>query len=52
MIVCPAMNTFMWEHPITGEQIAKLKEWGYMVVDPVEKTLMCGDSGKGAMASL
>lgn len=52
LIVCPAMNTMMWSHPITAEQLQKLQQWGYVVVSPIEKTLMCGDTGKGAMAEV
>ena len=52
IVVCPAMNTMMWEHPITSEQLGKLKGWGVTIVDPVEKVLICGDQGKGAMAHL
>jgi len=46
------MNTMMWDHPITSEQLQKLNNWGVTVVDPVAKVLMCGDKGKGAMANL
>lgn len=46
------MNTMMWEHPVTNEQLEKLKNWGVTIVDPVEKVLVCGDQGKGAMAHL
>jgi phosphopantothenoylcysteine decarboxylase len=46
------MNTMMWEHPITAEQLGRLSQWGYTIVDPVEKVLVCGDQGKGAMAHL
>nr|POE52171.1 putative phosphopantothenoylcysteine decarboxylase [Quercus suber] len=56
IIVAPAMNTAMWEHPITGKHIAVLeKEWGWEkggwveVLRPVEKSLACGDTGSGAM---
>ena len=52
LLVCPAMNTMMWDHPITEEQITKLRTWGLTIVDPIAKVLMCGDSGKGAMADL
>ncbi|XP_055703421.1 phosphopantothenoylcysteine decarboxylase [Phlebotomus papatasi] len=52
VLFCPAMNTKMWQHPITAEQIAKLKQWGYHEVPCIEKTLMCGDTGPGAMAEL
>lgn len=48
-IVCPAMNTLMYQHPITSEHLNKLKSWGVRVIDPVEKKLFCGESGIGAM---
>lgn len=47
---CPAMNTKMWEHPLTSEQIQQLEGFGYTQIPPIEKTLMCGDTGIGAMA--
>lgn len=50
-IVAPAMNTAMWEHPLTAEHLAKVSTFGVDVVQPVEKTLACGDVGMGAMAS-
>jgi phosphopantothenoylcysteine decarboxylase len=50
LIFCPAMNTKMWEHPMTSVQIDNLVRFGYHLVPPVEKTLMCGDTGIGAMA--
>ena len=50
LIFCPAMNTKMWEHPLTSSQIENLVRFGYHYVPPVEKTLMCGDTGIGAMA--
>ncbi|KAL7409291.1 flavoprotein [Mrakia frigida] len=46
----PAMNTFMWEHPLTSKQIRVVEqEIGYKVVGPVGKALACGDVGMGAM---
>ena len=36
---------------VTGEHIRTLEKRGICVIDPVEKTLACGDTGKGAMAS-
>ena len=50
ILVAPAMNTFMWDHPITGIQISTLKSWGYEEIPPIEKVLMCKDTGVGAMA--
>lgn len=46
------MNTFMWEHPITSEHVAKLLQWGYREIPCITKTLMCGDTGNGAMANV
>lgn len=48
---CPAMNTKMWLHPITGQQIETLKKWNYQEIPCISKTLMCGDTGIGAMAT-
>uniref|UniRef100_A0A1A9W118 Phosphopantothenoylcysteine decarboxylase n=1 Tax=Glossina brevipalpis TaxID=37001 RepID=A0A1A9W118_9MUSC len=52
LLFCPAMNTRMYDHPITSDQINKLKSWGYYEVPSIAKTLMCGDTGNGAMAEV
>lgn len=52
LVFCPAMNTKMWEHPVTRPQVDRLKEWGYVEVPCISKTLMCGDTGNGAMADV
>ncbi|XP_075221271.1 phosphopantothenoylcysteine decarboxylase [Lycorma delicatula] len=52
LIFCPAMNTKMWNHPITKVQISTLLSWGYKEVKCISKTLMCGDTGIGAMAEI
>lgn len=49
---CPAMNTKMWEHPITNQHIQILKSWGHLEIDCISKTLFCGDTGLGAMADV
>eukprot|EP01006_Ploeotia_vitrea_P043392 TRINITY_DN66724_c4_g4_i1.p2 TRINITY_DN66724_c4_g4~~TRINITY_DN66724_c4_g4_i1.p2 ORF type:complete len:207 (-),score=84.97 TRINITY_DN66724_c4_g4_i1:499-1119(-) len=52
-IVAPAMNTLMWDHPLTAKHLAVLtNELNITVVPPVSKTLACGDTGVGAMASV
>lgn len=52
VFVAPAMNTAMWNSPFTGKHLAALSEFPNVhVIDPVEKTLACGDTGIGAMAS-
>ena len=46
------MNTMMWDHPITNKQLTVLEEWGCTTISPQSKKLICGDIGKGAMASV
>ncbi|KAI1719489.1 flavoprotein [Ditylenchus destructor] len=49
----PAMNTCMWNNPLTYQQMKTLKELLlFKEIPPIEKELMCGDKGYGAMASL
>ncbi|XP_074615709.1 phosphopantothenoylcysteine decarboxylase-like isoform X2 [Acropora palmata] len=52
LLFCPAMNTFMWEHPITSVQVKQLIHMGYTHIPPIKKTLACGDTGVGAMAEV
>ncbi|XP_043281635.1 phosphopantothenoylcysteine decarboxylase [Venturia canescens] len=52
LLFCPAMNTMMWEHPVTAPQVDRLKSWGYKEIGCITKTLMCGDTGIGAMAEV
>ncbi|KZT67226.1 flavo protein [Daedalea quercina L-15889] len=48
--VFPAMNTLMYEHPLTAEHLKVIREViGYQVVGPIGKILACGDVGLGAM---
>lgn len=50
VILFPAMNTYMYEHPLTQKHIGIVRnELGYEVSGPVSKTLACGDTGIGAM---
>ncbi|KAJ3874841.1 flavoprotein [Lentinula edodes] len=49
--VFPAMNTLMYEHPLTSEHLRVVQEVvRYTVVGPIGKGLACGDVGLGAMA--
>nr|XP_010331063.1 phosphopantothenoylcysteine decarboxylase isoform X4 [Saimiri boliviensis boliviensis] len=52
LLFCPAMNTAMWEHPITAQQLHQLKAFGYVEIPCVAKKLVCGDKGLGAMAEV
>ncbi|KAM4747758.1 phosphopantothenoylcysteine decarboxylase [Rhinophrynus dorsalis] len=52
LLYCPAMNTAMWNHPITAQQIARLNSFGYREIPCIAKKLECGDEGLGAMAEV
>lgn len=51
-VVCPAMNTGMYENPLTQRNIAVLREVGIQIVEPGDGFLACGDMGKGRLAEL
>ncbi|MBE7559610.1 bifunctional phosphopantothenoylcysteine decarboxylase/phosphopantothenate--cysteine ligase CoaBC [bacterium] len=50
VLLAPAMNVHMWEHPATQRNLATLVEWGYHTVGPEEGDLACGYTGKGRMS--
>ena len=50
VIVCPAMNTAMYENPITQRNINTLREFGFIFIEPREAMLACKCIGKGALA--
>jgi len=52
VIVAPAMNVNMWEHPATQQSLATLRARGVHVVEPDEGYLACGMTGPGRLASL
>lgn len=60
LILAPAMNTGMWDHPLTRIQLNAVKgfcdvkygECLVKIVEPQVKTLACGEVGNGAMASV
>jgi len=51
ILLCPAMNTKMWEHPFTAMQLKVLSSdpFNMVVIDPLSQKLECGDIGMGAM---
>jgi phosphopantothenoylcysteine decarboxylase/phosphopantothenate--cysteine ligase, prokaryotic len=51
ILVAPAMNTYMYNNPITQRNIQTLKEFGYDFIEPEVGLLACGDSGIGKLAS-
>lgn len=50
VLVAPAMNVRMWEHPATVANLATLTRRGVSVVGPNEGSMACGEFGLGRMA--
>lgn len=49
VVICPAMNSQMYRHPATQANLAKLREYGYTVVEPACGTMACGEEGPGRL---
>lgn len=52
IIIAPAMNCNMWENKIIQENLNKLKELGYCILEPEEGFLACGYNGSGRLCSI
>lgn len=52
VLVAPAMNVAMWEHPAVRENVRILRERGVRFVDPEEGELADGEVGMGRMAPI
>lgn len=50
LLLAPAMNDAMWNHPATQANLQLLRERGAAVVEPGEGWLACGDTAVGRMA--
>lgn len=48
-LVSPAMNTNMFENPIVQDNLKKLKDYGFSIIEPATGYLACGDTGAGKM---
>jgi len=51
VVVAPAMNVNMWEHPAVQANLARLRERGVSIVEPDTGYLACGWTGPGRLAS-
>ena len=51
-IIAPAMNTLMYENPATQQNLATLRDRGWIIIEPREARLACGYVGKGALAQI
>src|SRR5579862_598298 len=50
VILAPAMNTNMWQHPATQSNLETLRRRGHRIIDPGEGELACGMVGAGRLA--
>jgi phosphopantothenoylcysteine decarboxylase / phosphopantothenate---cysteine ligase len=52
LVICPAMNTNMWNNLAVQRNIATLKKEGAIFIEPREGLLACGDYGNGHLADV
>jgi phosphopantothenoylcysteine decarboxylase/phosphopantothenate--cysteine ligase len=52
VVVAPAMDGEMWTHPATSANVARLRSFGYAIVEPDAGPLASGQSGIGRLAEL
>ena len=52
VLIAPAMNVRMWDHPATQRNLETLKGDGILVVGPNEGDMACGEYGPGRMAEV
>mgnify|MGYP003980410765 FL=1 len=52
VLIAPAMNGKMWDHPATQQNRVTLEERGHIFIEPTEGELACGYSGKGKLAGI
>lgn len=51
-LIAPAMNTRMYDNPLTQANLQSLTQLGYQEIAPKTSLLACGDLGRGALADL
>lgn len=52
IIIAPAMNTNMWNNPLIQENVEKLKNYNYEIIEPESGYLACGTNGEGRLANV
>lgn len=50
-LVAPAMNTAMYDNPVTQANLDRLRGYGFTVIEPAVGLLACGTTGRGNLAS-
>lgn len=48
-LIAPAMNTAMYNNPVTQKNLETLRSLGYKIIEPASGLLACGDEGAGKM---
>ena len=48
-LAAPAMNTHMYENPVTQDNLKALRHYGWDIIEPADGLLACGAIGKGKM---
>jgi phosphopantothenoylcysteine decarboxylase/phosphopantothenoylcysteine decarboxylase/phosphopantothenate--cysteine ligase len=51
-LLAPAMNTAMYDNPAVQANLARLREYGWQLIDPADGLLACGEVGRGKLASV
>lgn len=49
VVIAPAMNTGMYDNPVTQENLKTLRARGFHIIEPAAGHLACGDSGRGKL---
>lgn len=52
VLVCPAMNSKMYEHPVTQRNLETLRQLGCHLLEPATGELACKEEGTGRLAEL
>lgn len=50
LLIAPAMNPAMWQHPATCAAVERLRSWGAQFVSPGAGRTACGEQGEGRLA--
>ncbi len=52
LVICPAMNLYMYRNPVVQENLERLRRRGVTIVDPASGRQACGDEGPGRLAEV
>src|SRR5882762_2651576 len=50
VLIAPAMNTSMWQHPATQRNLEKLRQDGVLIIEPDAGEMACGTIGPGRLS--